>query len=59
MKSIHNYIQMPLHIFLEKNPEFRSYFPHCIFPDVRYIVRISPNTGTVEVGFPDDDWEIH
>ena len=54
-----NYIQMPLYTFLQEHPEFRSMFPYSLFPDSRYIVRIQLGTGTVEVGFPDDDWEIH
>lgn len=54
-----NYIQMPLYTFLQQHPEFRSMFPYSLFPDSRYIVRVQLSTGTVEVGFPEDDWEIN
>lgn len=53
-----NYIQMPLYAFLQLHPEYRSMFPYSAFPDPRYLVRIQLHTGTIEVGFAEDDWEV-
>ena len=54
-----NYIQMPLYSFLQQFPDLRSTFPYSLFSDFRYVVRVQLSTGTVEVGFPEDDWEIN
>lgn len=53
-----NYIQLPLATFLQLHPEYLQLFPLRIFHDPRYVVRLHPASGSMEVGFPDDSWEI-
>ena len=53
-----NYIQLPLATFLQLHPEYLQLFPLRIFHDPRYVVRLHPSSGSLEVGFPDDSWEI-
>ena len=53
-----NYIQLPLATFLQLHPESLQVFPLRIFHDPRYVVRLHPASGSMEVGFPDDSWEI-
>lgn len=53
-----NYIQLPLATFLQMHPEYLQLFPLRIFHDSRYVVRLHPASGSMEVGFPDDSWEI-
>lgn len=53
-----NYIQMPLHTFLLQHPEFGCMLPPSCFHDNRYVVRIHLVNGTIEFGYPEDEWEI-
>lgn len=53
-----DYIEMPLRSFLVFNPEYTPLFPFSKYPDPRYLVRIQLLTGTMEVGFAEDDWQI-
>lgn len=53
-----NYIQLPLATFLQLHPEYLQMFPLRLFHDSRYVVRLHPDSGTLEVGFPEDKWEI-
>lgn len=53
-----NYIQLPLSIFLQLHPEFVQMFPMRIFHDERYVVRLQPDNGLMEVGFLEDNWKI-
>lgn len=53
-----NYIQLPLATFLQLHPEFLEMFPLRIFHDDRYVVRLQPDSGRLEVGFPSDNWVI-
>lgn len=53
-----NYIQLPLATFLQLRPEFIQLFPIRYFHDPRYVVRMHPASGSLEVGFPDDSWTI-
>jgi hypothetical protein len=53
-----NYIQLPLATFLQLHPEYLQLFPLRIFHDPRYVVRLHPASGSMEVGFPDDSWQI-
>lgn len=54
-----NYIQMPLAMFLQLHPEYLELFPLRIFHDERYVVRLQPDEGLMEVGFPEDHWNIN
>ena len=58
MAACLNYIQLPLATFLQLHPEYLQLFPLRIFHDPRYVVRLCPASGSMEVGFPDDSWEI-
>ena len=53
-----NYIQLPLSTFLALHPEFLELFPLRIFHDDRYVVRLRPESGLMEVGFISDNWSI-
>ena len=53
-----NYIQLPLATFLQLHPEYLQLFPLRIFHDPRYVVRLDPASGRMEVGFPEDSWHI-
>lgn len=53
-----NYIQLPLATFLQLHPEYLQMFPLRYFHDPRYVVRLHPSSGTMEVGFAEDDWNI-
>lgn len=53
-----NYIQLPLATFLQLHPEYLQLFPLRYFHDPRYVVRLHPESGSLEVGFPDDSWQI-
>lgn len=53
-----NYIQLPLSTFLQLHPQYIEFFPLRYFHDPNYVVRLQPSSGTLEVGFPSDDWEI-
>ena len=53
-----NYVQLPLSTFLQLHPDYLSIFPLRYFHDPRYVVRMQPSSGRLEIGFPEDDWEI-
>lgn len=58
MENSLNYIQLPLATFLQLHPNFVDLFPLRLFHDPRYVVRMHPASGTLEVGFPEDSWNI-
>lgn len=53
-----NYIQLPLSTFLQLHPQYIQMFPLRYFHDPNYVVRLHPASGTLEVGFPGDNWTI-
>ena len=58
MANCMKYIQLPLATFLRLHPEFLEMFPLRIFHDDRYVVRLQPDSGRLEVGFLSDNWVI-
>lgn len=53
------YLQFPLPVFVKMFPEFAKMLsPLFDFSDSRYIVRVDPANGRVEIGYTEDDWLI-
>ena len=53
-----DFIQMPLSMFRKMFPELAAKFPLEIQQtnDSNYIVKMYPDKGAVEVGYPEDVW---
>lgn len=53
-----DYIQMSLAMFRKMFPELAAKFPPVIqlTNDSKYIVKLYPDRGAVEVGYPEDVW---
>ena len=53
------YLQFPLPVFVKIIPEFAKMLPPLFdFSDSRYIVRVDPANGRVEIGYTEDAWLI-
>ena len=53
------YLQFPLPVFVKIFPEFAKMLPPLFdFQDSRYIVRVDPANGRVEIGYTEDAWLI-
>lgn len=53
------YLQFPLPVFVKLFPDFAKLLPPVFdFTDEKYIVRIDPANGRVEIGYTEDAWLI-
>jgi hypothetical protein len=53
------YLQFPLQVFVKMFPEFAKMLPPVFdFSDSKYIVRVDPANGIVEIGYIEDYWLI-
>lgn len=52
------FIQMPLSVFRTMFPDLAAKFPPVIQStnDTNYIVKMYPDKGAIEVGYPEDLW---